>query len=73
MNCGERARNHAAFIRHHTEVTSNFHILSFTMEVSACCRERLSAIYPQRDVHLAGHLTAAAAIAHDVPLLTLHA
>ena len=66
------ARSKAEFNKHHHELTSNFHILPFTMEVSMRFRETLSSIAPEHHVHLADHLIAATAIAHDVPLLTLN-
>lgn len=67
------ARNRVEFERHHAQMTTNFTILPFTMEVSRHFREIMSAIMPQHGVHLADHLIAATALAHDVPLLTLNA
>lgn len=66
------ARNKAEFARHHAELTGNFHVLPFTMEVSKHFREIIATIAPQHHVHLADHLIAATAMAHDVPLLTLN-
>lgn len=66
------ARNRAEFKRHHNQLTSNFHILPFTMEVGRHFREIITSIMPQHGVHLADHLIAATALAHDVPLLTLN-
>lgn len=66
------ARNKAEFAKHHAELTGNFHVLPFTMEVSLKFREILAHIAPQHEVHLADHLIAATAMAHDVPLLTLN-
>ena len=66
------ARNKAEFTKHHAELTGNFHVLPFTMEVSLRFREILAHIAPQHEVHLADHLIAATAMAHDVPLLTLN-
>ena len=66
------ARNKAEFARHHAELTANFHILPFTMEVSLKFRDIIAHIAPQHDVHLADHLIAAIAMAHGVPLLTLN-
>ncbi len=66
------ARNKAEYDRHHKELTANFHILPFTMEVSQRFREILQHIAPEHHVHLADHLIAATAMAHDVPLLTLN-
>jgi predicted nucleic acid-binding protein len=66
------ARNQKEFEKHHHELTTNFHILPFTMDVSKHFRKILSEIAPHHDVHLSDHLIAAIAIAHDVPLLTLN-
>ena len=66
------ARNKAEYNRHHKELTTNFDILPFTMEVSQRFREILKHIAPEHHVHLADHLIAATAMAHDVPLLTLN-
>ena len=66
------ARNKAEYNRHHKELTTNFDILPFTMEVSQRFREILKYIAPEHHVHLADHLIAATAMAHDVPLLTLN-
>ncbi|MCC6839605.1 MAG: PIN domain-containing protein [Flavobacteriales bacterium] len=67
------ARNRAEFERHHAQMTNNFTILPSGMEVSRHFREIMTAITPQHGVHLADHLIAATALAHDVPLLTLNA
>jgi tRNA(fMet)-specific endonuclease VapC len=66
------SRNHAEYLKHHREFTENFHILPFTMEVSIKFREILLKVAPQHEMHLADHLIAATALAHDVPLLTLN-
>lgn len=66
------SRNKAEFARNHGEMTNNFHILPFTMEVSLKFREIISSIAPQHDVHLADHLIAATAMAHGVSILTLN-
>ncbi len=66
------ARNRSEFERHHAELTSNFHILPFTMEVSQRFREIIKHIAPEHHLHLADHLIAATAMAHNVPLLTLN-
>ncbi|MBL0127803.1 MAG: type II toxin-antitoxin system VapC family toxin [Flavobacteriales bacterium] len=66
------ARNRTEYERHHAELTSNFHILPFTMEVSQRFREILKHFAPEHHVHLADHLIAATAMAHDLPLLTLN-
>ena len=66
------ARNRSEFQRHHAHMVGNFHILPFTMEVSRYFRDIMSAVMPQHGVHLADHLIAATALAHDVPLLTLN-
>lgn len=64
--------NRAEYERHHAELTSNFSILPFTMEVSQRFREILKHIAPEHQVHLADHLIAATAMAHDAALLTLN-
>jgi len=66
------ARNKAEYQRHFNELTNNFHILPFTMEVSQRFQEILKHIAPEHHVHLADHLIASIAMAHDVPLLTLN-
>lgn len=66
------SRDRAEFDRNYLELTTKFHVLPFTMEVSVRFRAILSSISPQHQVHLADHLIAATAIAHDVPLLTLN-
>jgi predicted nucleic acid-binding protein len=66
------ARNRAEYDRHHAELTTNFPNLAFSTEVSHRFREILAHIAPQHQVHLADHLIAATALAHNVPLLTLN-
>jgi len=55
------------------ELSQQFHILPFTMEVSFSFREILGHHAREHGVFLADYLIAATAIAHGVPLLTLNA
>jgi len=66
------SRNQAEFDRLHSELTSNFHILPFTMEVSGYFREIVRTTARERGIHFADYLIAATALAHDCPLLTLN-
>ncbi len=55
------------------ELSQQFHILPFTMEVSFSFREILRHHAREQGVFLADYLIAATAMAHDVQLLTLNA
>jgi len=64
--------NRAEFERNHRELTTKFHILPFTMEVSLHFRRILAGTAPSQRVHISDHLIAATALAHDVAILTLN-
>lgn len=66
------ARNEAEHDRFFKYFTSTFEILPLTMEVSLCFRGILNASGKERGKHLADHVIAATALAHDIPLLTLN-
>jgi predicted nucleic acid-binding protein len=65
-------RTKAEYTATKNELLSKFHVLPFTMEVSVCFRKILDQVSIGRDIHFAGQLIAASAIAHNVPLLTLN-
>lgn len=67
------SRNRAEYDALWKELRVQFHILPFTMEVSKVFRWILEGHAKENGVHLADHLIAATAIAHNVPLLTLNA
>ena len=54
------------------ELNLSFQLLPFTMKVSVSFRDILAHHAREHGVHLADHLIAATAIAHNVPLLTLN-
>ncbi|MFN9324932.1 MAG: type II toxin-antitoxin system VapC family toxin, partial [Flavobacteriales bacterium] len=53
-------------------LSSNYHVLPFTMEVSMHFRELTKGAWKHRGAHISDHLIAATAMAHDCALLTLN-
>ncbi len=65
-------RNKGEFAATKSELFTNFKVLPFTEDVSIRFRAILDELEHGRDIHLADHLIAATALAHNVPLLTLN-
>ncbi|MFN3874471.1 MAG: PIN domain-containing protein [Flavobacteriales bacterium] len=53
-------------------LTSNYHVLPFTMGVSLRFRELIRGAWKHRGARISDHLVAATALAHDCSLLTLN-
>ncbi len=66
------ARNNLEYDTTYQELTTQFHVLPFTMEVSQHFRDILARDARRLKVHFADLLIAATAMAHDCALLTLN-
>ena len=66
------ARNRAEHDSIFRELTTQFHILPMTMEVSTHFRHLMATTAREHGVHFADYLIAATALAHDCALLTLN-
>jgi predicted nucleic acid-binding protein len=66
------ARNRKEGEHWFAHLTSNYHVLPFTMEVSSHFRALTKGAWKHRGAHISDHLIAATALAHGCPLLTLN-
>lgn len=66
------ARNQREGEHWYAHLSSNYHVLPFTMEVSLHFRELIQSAWKHRGAHISDHLIAATALAHDCSLLTLN-
>lgn len=66
------SRNKLEYDATHRELTTQFHVLPFTMEVSQHFRSILAHEARELKVHFADQLIAATAMAHGCSLLTLN-
>jgi predicted nucleic acid-binding protein len=66
------ARNRKEGEHWFAHLSSNYHVLPFTIEVSSHFRELTKGAWRHRGAHISDHLIAATAMAHDCALLTLN-
>ena len=66
------ARNRKEGDHWFVHLSSNYHVLPFTLDVSVHFRELTKGAWKHRGAHISDHLIAATALAHNCSLLTLN-
>lgn len=66
------ARNRKEGDHWFVHLSSNYHVLPFTLDVSVHFRELTKGAWKHRGAHISDHLIAATALAHHCALLTLN-